>query len=145
MESMKNWYQFFTRCEELIPDLNGVKFTKREIYSSSVLNRSVSYIRFFLAPKTNIKLIDKKISQKCLYRAKVFLEFYKRIMCVCLKKLVPCLTLQALEIFTALFENAVLIRCHHNKHSFNPLSATYNLQQTTISNFAAFSKIKNKV
>ena len=28
--------------------------------------------------------------------------------------------------------------------SLNPLSATYNLQQTTILNFAAFSKITNK-
>ena len=27
--------------------------------------------------------------------------------------------------------------------SINPQSATYNLQQTTISNFAAFSKITN--
>ena len=27
----------------------------------------------------------------------------------------------------------------------NPYSATYNLQQTIISNFAAFSKITNKV
>ena len=31
-----------------------------------------------------------------------------------------------------------------SKFSFNPKSATYNLQQTTISNFAAFSKITNK-
>ena len=29
-------------------------------------------------------------------------------------------------------------------YKLNPLSATYNLQQTTISNFAAFSKITNK-
>ena len=28
--------------------------------------------------------------------------------------------------------------------NINPESATYNLQQTTISNFAAFSKITNK-
>ena len=29
-------------------------------------------------------------------------------------------------------------------YSLNPLSATYNLQQMTISTFAAFSKITNK-
>ena len=28
--------------------------------------------------------------------------------------------------------------------TFNHLSATYNLQQTTLSNFAAFSKITNE-
>ena len=32
MKSVTYWYQFFTRCEELVPILHGVKFTKCEIY-----------------------------------------------------------------------------------------------------------------
>ena len=34
MKSVTYWYQFFTRCEELVPILHGVKFTKCEIYGS---------------------------------------------------------------------------------------------------------------
>ena len=36
---------------------------------------------------------------------------------------------------------AAIMPLHFLKHSFNPNSTTYNLQQTTISNFASFSKI----
>ena len=38
MKSVTYWYQFFTRCEELVPILHGVKFTKCEIYGSTVLS-----------------------------------------------------------------------------------------------------------
>ena len=34
MKSVTYWYQFFTRCEDLVPILHGVKFTECEIYSS---------------------------------------------------------------------------------------------------------------
>ena len=37
MKSVTYWYQFFTRCEELVPILHGVKFTKCEIYGSTRL------------------------------------------------------------------------------------------------------------
>ena len=57
-----------------------------------------------------------------------------------IKKNTPTSYFTNSRIFTALFEYAVLIRCHHNEHSFNPQSATNNLQQTTITSFAAFTK-----
>ena len=48
-------------------------------------------------------------------------------------------------------QSAICIECRGMLRSrlvrvikLNSLSATYNLQQTTISNFAAFSKITNK-
>ena len=37
MKSVTYWYQFFTRYEELVPILHGVKFTKCEIYGSTML------------------------------------------------------------------------------------------------------------
>ena len=37
MKSVTHWYQFFTRCEELVPILHGVKFTKCEIYGLTQL------------------------------------------------------------------------------------------------------------
>ena len=41
MKSVTNLYQFFTRCDELVPILQGVKFTMCEIYSSKVqVNKS---------------------------------------------------------------------------------------------------------
>ena len=36
-KSVTYWYQFFTRSEELVPILHGVKFTKCEIYGSTKL------------------------------------------------------------------------------------------------------------
>ena len=36
MKSVTYWYQFFTRGEELVPIIHGVKFTKCEIYGSTV-------------------------------------------------------------------------------------------------------------
>ena len=37
MKSVMYWYQFFTRCEELVPILHAVKITKCEIYGSTKL------------------------------------------------------------------------------------------------------------
>ena len=37
MKSVTYWYQFFTRCEELVPIIHGMKFTKCEIYDSTQL------------------------------------------------------------------------------------------------------------
>ena len=37
MKSVTYWYQFFTRGEELVPIIHGVKFTKCEIYGSTQL------------------------------------------------------------------------------------------------------------
>ena len=42
------------------------------------------------------------------------------------------------QIYSGQWENGIQVRY------LNPKSATYNLQQTTIKNFAAFSKITNK-
>ena len=36
IESVKNWYLFFTRCEELVSPLRGVKFTECEIKHISI-------------------------------------------------------------------------------------------------------------
>ena len=35
MKSLTHWYQFFMRCEEMVPTLHGVKFKKCEIYGST--------------------------------------------------------------------------------------------------------------
>ena len=40
MKSVTYWYQFFTRWEELVPILHGVKFTKCAIYGSTELYTS---------------------------------------------------------------------------------------------------------
>ena len=42
MKSVTYWYQFFTRSEELVPILHGVKFTKCEIYGSTALYGLIS-------------------------------------------------------------------------------------------------------
>ena len=62
MKSMTNWYQFHTRCEELIPNLNGVKFTVQQC-SKEAPQRYGS----FEHPKQILKIIDKRISQKLVY------------------------------------------------------------------------------
>ena len=39
-EILTYWYQFFTRCEELVPILHRLKFTKCEMYGSTMLTCS---------------------------------------------------------------------------------------------------------
>ena len=36
MKSLTYWYQFVMRCKELVPILHGEKFTKCEIYGSTM-------------------------------------------------------------------------------------------------------------
>ena len=46
--AVRNWYQFVTRCEELVPIFQGVKFAKCEICGSTkvsiMLNGLKNYI-----------------------------------------------------------------------------------------------------
>ena len=44
MKSVTYGYQFFTRSEELLPILHGVKFTKCEIYGSTKLRTCELYM-----------------------------------------------------------------------------------------------------
>ena len=42
MKSVTYWYQLLTRCEELVPTLHGVKFTKGEINGSTMPYKTVA-------------------------------------------------------------------------------------------------------
>ena len=57
------WYQLFTRCEELVPILHGVKSTKCEIYGSK--KHAYTLLPSSLA-NCNASLIKKKYTCECL-------------------------------------------------------------------------------
>ena len=72
MKSMTYWYQFFTRCEELVPILLGVKFTKCEIYGSTLLTCAVEqstvltiyYLPLFQLYNCNMQNVSYGISSQ---------------------------------------------------------------------------------
>ena len=81
MKSVTYWYQFFTRCEELVPILHGVKFTKSEIYGSTALiwkllkmtsrfhyvNSQYSYFSYLA--KYTILQSERYTADFCIYKA----------------------------------------------------------------------------